>query len=421
MRKQIRRGLTRFAIVASLVGTAADARPLAQRHTVPGSAELRGAAAELQTAAAAVAQVTTASDGFALDAAPGAPAKLEVQWRALRQWTALWLAAHPGTGAAQIATAAKREVDAEMEVHPLGGGAVLVGATIEALGTAFILRPAASGRFVTALALDEPGTWAGGSQGGGPPELAAWRSDRASFACRDKLSDAQWAQCGPMAPSAQLLPAEGNGAKRFALLGRYVKQMGATDGFQLSIWRWTGTRAEPVLARTFAQMVEQPIFAGVRHGTLKLHAKDQWKRLSACGSCSGRQVELSFALPATGARFAGMRSLTPDLDLIDTVLDRAFRGEPTDDVAAPAVVTALAPKLQAIIADARAYKIDAYAGMVMGWKPLASRRGSRVVCLDADSLDGALLFTIDARRARPRVSAVAPAPAKACTGRDARV
>lgn len=403
------RGFCRITAAAALLG-------LSISPTIAAPSVLAGAVAEVHAAEAAVAADTKASDGFALDDRPGAAARLEEQWRTIRRWTALWLATHPGARPGAAAAAARRDINAEMTVRSLGGGAEMVGVAVDALGTAFVLRPVAGGGLVTAMAADEPGTWGGG----GPAELAAWRSDRAGFGCRDKHRQVEWAACGPLAPETRVLPAEAGGAGRFALLGRYVKQMGATDGYQLTIWRWTGTRAEPLLVRTFAQMAEEPVFAGIGRDTLRVRTKGEWKQLFACGSCSGRQLELTIALSASGARLAGSRSLVPDLDLIDTLLDRLFRSQPADDLATPAALAWLTPRVLAVIAKDRALKIEPAAGMLIGWKPAAWRVGVGVVCLEVDALEGAGLFTIDRRSVQPRVTAIGAAPGGACKGAGSR-
>jgi hypothetical protein len=318
----------------------------------------------LRSAEAAVTARTAAEDGFAPDDSLGSPGLLEKQWAEARRWTALWLEHHPGADLAQLAAAAKHDAALEISTVHLDSASVLISAQADALGTAFILRRDANGGYVTAIALDEPGTWGGG----GPPELGAWRSDRATTRCRDHRPQADWTVCGPIAPELVRLPNESDGSRRFALVGRYVKEMGATDGYQLSIWRWTGQKAEPLLAYTFDQMADEPVIVSTDPDRLVLHAKSEFKRMFACGGCSGRQVEVTLALPPRGAKLAGTRSLVPDLDLVDDLYDRLFRSQPTIGLATPAAAAALAKAVGSAREDARKLKLDPSLGMLMGWK-----------------------------------------------------
>ena len=397
--------------VAAVLTAAAPSAPKS-----PGDQDEAVALANLRAAQAKVNARTGQDDGFALDATPGAAGVLEAQWAAVRRWTALWLADHPGASPKDLSAAAKSAAGLELDSLKLDSASLLVTAESEALGTAFVLRRGADGRYVTATAFDEPGTWGGG----GPPELAAWRSDRASGRCHADRSKAGWAACGPITPAAATrLPDEADGARRFAVVGRYVKEMGATDSYQLSIWRWSGRAAEPLLTYTLAQMADEPVIAGVGSGRLAVREKGEFKRIDTCGACSGRQLEVTFDLPGRGARPAGTRSLVPELDAVDDLYDRMFRSAPTDDLALPAVARALRATVQARRAEAARYRSDPRLGMLMSWQ-VSHAAGGTNLCLSIDALGASQRFTLAPRGATPLIKAVVVPFASDCSGPGAR-
>ena len=208
---------------------------------------------------------------------------------------------------------------------------------------------------------------------------------------------------------------EANGARRFAVVGRYVKEMGATDGYQVSIWRWSGRAAEPLLTYTLNQMADDPVVASVGSNKLTVHEKGEFKRLFACGACSGRQLEVVFDLSQRGAHLAETRSLVPELDAVDDLYDRLFQSKSTDSFASPAVATALMATVRAQRAEALRIKSDPTLGMLMNWK-LAKRAGTTILCLSTDSLEAPQLFTLGRQGGVLRIKAVKNVSANACDG-----
>jgi hypothetical protein len=389
------------------VSVSAQAGPSAQQ--TPEAQAL----AALRAAEAGVTAHTAAEYGLALDGSHGSPGLLEGQWAQARRWTSAWLETHPNADLAQLSTDAKRDAALEISTIRLDADSLLVSVTVDALGTVFILRRNANRRYVTVITLDEPQTWGGD----GPRELAAWRDDRATANCREHRSQAEWLMCGPLAPELALLPNETDGSRRFVLVGRYVKGAGATDAYQVSIWRWTGRKAEPLLAYTLDQMADEPVIIKTGPGKLVLHAKSEFKRMFACGGCSGRQVEVDFDLPAHGAKFAGTRSLVPELDLVDDLYDRLFRSESPNRLATPSVVTALARTVRSTRQDARKLKLTPSLGMLMSWKS-GERDGASTLCLSTDRLNAPQLFTLDRMGGQPHVRAVRDVPDRTCDGPD---
>lgn len=370
--------------------------------------ELASATQAITQAAKDVTGASSGSDGFALDDARDAPA-LAGQWSAIRHFVAVLLDRRPELSEAALRQEGKRAGNIALNLVRLDRDSVLIGVEAEAFGDAFVLRRGADGHFAPALALDESGPWVVGASA-----LAAWRPDRAAAECRDSKDPAGWQRCGPMTfHNATALPPEADGSRRFAIVGRYVKPAGATDAYQLSIWRWNGHGAAPLLVRTFEQVADQPILARSGPHDLTIRVKASHKSFIACGSCAGRQMEWRFALPARGVLAPVERSLTPDLDLVDALYDRLLHARPAADLAAPAVIAALAPSVRALLQDADE-KGDASLGLLDGWKASRSAKGAVMLCVAADALERPLSFTIIARNGRKWISAVRLHPGKTC-------
>ena len=383
-------------------------------------ANLRQTTMDAQAALARTAEHTAQDDGFFLDDKPGSPAVLEAQWAAVRKWSEAWLEQNAKADPGRIVEAAKEALGLEFSASRLSEGATLVTASNDAIGTAFVLKRTQAGQYALAWALDEPSTWGNG----GPAALQAWRSDHASFGCRNRHSSNghssnDWGQCGPLAPSFVRLADEVNGTRRFAIVGGYSQEAGATEAFQISIWRWDGHHAEPLLAHTFAQMVDEATIADVERNRVLIHEKGELRAMFACGGCSGRQMETSIELPPTGARLGATRSLVGELDLVDALYDRLLRSQPADDLATREVIKQIEPIVETVRDDARKSKAEPSLGMLDAWKS-TSKDGDTVLCLSADYAPSPQLFTIAKRAGRLLVTDVQDAPANACEGADAR-
>jgi len=366
----------------------------------------------LRGAIKSVDRATRGSQGFALDSRAGVPL-LAQQWRAVRQLAIATLDRQPGIGEAALEKRLRQAGLAQVQVVRLDAAAVLVGSEAGAFGTFSLLARGPDGHFRVALALDRP-------TAGGPAHLAAWRPDRSVAGCSAPAEHGYGATCGPMTVAdTQPLAPEADGTRRFALLGRYVKGAGATDVYQLSIWRWDGRKATPLAMREFAQMADEPIFVHGSARGLTLHVKGAFKSFMACGACAGRQMEWRFALPPEGVTPPAIRSLTPDLDAVDAVFDRLLHARPADDLAAPAVIAALTPVMQDIRDKARTDHADPSLGLLGSWKRDPLSGGSASLCLSTDATDPQI-FRIEKRRGRRFVAAVRAADAQACEGPGAR-
>lgn len=339
------------------------------------------------------------AQGFEIDDTPGAAAALTAQWAAARRLVVALLDRQPGLSPAALANLASRAAGLRLEIVRLDRASLLVAAQSGQVGTAFLLHREAGGRYRPALMLDQPSN----GQGDSAPELAAWRPERAGKSCRARRAASAWAQCGPIAADHLIhLPDEVGGARRFALVGVYVTPAGGTVPYQLSIWRWDGRTATPLSLRTFSQFVEAPALVGQGPRGFTLHVKGAFQSFSTCDGCAGRQMEWRFELPPAGVAPPIVRSLAPELDLIDRLYARLASGKPAADLAAPSVLSALRGRTEA--------------GMVGPWRLLSQRAGVNTLCVDSISFERPQIFRIISREGRPWVAGMTLGAAHACNG-----
>lgn len=355
------------------------------------------AAARFREAQRAVA-AHKSSDGTEIDASPASVMALQAQWAAARDLVAALLDRDPGITPAGIARHAKQIDGLRLDALRLDPGALLVNAESGAFSTVFLLHRAADGTWRAALALDAPQ----GAPDRRMPELAAWLPGHAGSDCREPPSASRWSRCGPVSVERLIpLPAEKGGARRFAILAYQVTPAGGTIRYQISIWRWDGRIATPLLARTLFAVLGDSAFASQDARGFTLHAADFYKSLHACGECHGRQMIWRFDLPPTGAAAPRIRSLSPELDLVDRFYTRFFDHRPTGDLAAPGVVA----QLQGVELD-----------MLNSWRYLGQSRGARLLCVDAMGFDRPQIFRIVRRNGKPWIASVTFARAHTCDG-----
>lgn len=255
--------------------------------------------------------------GTALEDRAGSTARLTVLWRVTRRWAAARLAA--GASVRQIEREARRDFSSRslgvsgMRLDP---NSVVFSAGIDDLGTFFILRRTAAGGYVTALDIGNP---------------ASWRAPHAPIQLMDWVTHSS----RPLSARLLRLPAAANGDRRFAVVGTFAQAAGATQGFQVSVWRWNGRSARPLAALNLAQMADEPLVVRVGRRRLILHAKTAFHSFWSCGGCVGRQVAITIGLERNGARLGAARSLAPALDLADAFDGRAFRCRPVGPLVAP--------------------------------------------------------------------------------------
>jgi len=359
------------------------------------------AATRFREAQQAVRAQTTA-DGFEVDSSPAAVTALQAQWAAARDLVAALLDREPGVTPAALTRQAKRSAGLGIHALRLDPSAILIDAESGQFGTVFLMNRGTDGAYRPVLALDAPRA----APDRRMPELTAWLPAQAGNRCQDPDPQPRWSRCGPLAVERLIpLPNEAGGARRFAILASRVAAAGGTIRYQISIWRWDGRVATSLLARTLFQLINRPVFAGQDARGVTLHADEEYETLHACGECERRPMVWRFDLPPTGASPPRIRSLAPELDLVDRLYTRLFAHRPAADIAAPSVVARL-----------RNVELD----MMNSWRYLGNSRGVRRVCVDATGFEQPQIFSIVQRAGKPFIIGVAFAHPHACDGRGGR-
>ena len=289
----------------------------------------------------------------------------------------------------------------------LDPASVAFAAGIEDFGTAFILRRTAGGGYVTAMNIADPATWAARR----PGQFAGWQPSHATERAQTTHQGWGWR---PLTARLYRLADEADGARRFAIVGHYAQAAGATTGFQVSVWRWNGRKAKPLLAVELVQVADEPLIAHRGRDRWVLHAKTYFKSFDSCGACAGRQVVIPIVLTPHGARLGAERSLVPELDLADAFDSRAYRCRPPDALLAPAALTRLRARLQHMCKSARLPNSPLKLGMLGVWS--LTRHGSReMLCLTAGLLPSAQVFSIVRQHGRLQIAGLRHEPQSACS------
>lgn len=345
-----------------------------------------------------------------LDDAPGSPSLLERQWEALRTVSARWLDNHPNASSSALEAAVKALKPMDMEAHAvrLDAHSWLVAASINEIGTVFILARGEHG-FRAAWAIDRPETWASRPSG----RLAAWLPENARGSCRSNATGKRYLECGPLFARIGLLPSRAG--RGFYVDGEYAQVAGATVGGQLSVWSWDGGRARPVFSHGYAYMADQPWTVRFKGDLLEIRSKEIQRHLYACGACEGRQVVSTFRVSRAGAVPLGRHSLTPELDLIDEVYDRIAHKRPTGDLASPAATALMAAQLRRGDADFKPKTPeDRGVGMIGAWR-VTPWGDKRRLCLETDE-GGRAVFTLQPSRKGLRIGSAVALPVGDCGG-----
>ena len=270
-----------------------------------------------------------------------APAKAApTLWRAEESVVARLL--DEGAAPAELSAAfAKQDKTIDVSALKLSQRAWLVTLSrFEDSADVFVLAPGAE-RYGVVWRLEDSAADAAGDL----KPLRAWTPAAARDDCRQHLPDADWADCGPIAPETGPLPAAANGDARFWLFGTYAQQAGETESGQFSLWRWDGKTATPLLVRTFQFKIEEDGVPTVSGEIVSLPVKGDFKTMLSCGACSGSQRLWRFRLSADGAQDLGQQSLTPEVDFADDLFDSASHRRSLAALASPAAIRAITAHL----------------------------------------------------------------------------
>ena len=249
-----------------------------------------------------------------------------------------------GAGPAALKAAFADDKTIDVSALRLGAAAWLVTLSRFEDGADVFVTERVSGEYATVWRLGDVEAGAGGEL----KPLRAWRPAASQDSCRGNLPADDWADCGPIAPQIGVLPRGAGGRPRFWLLGTYAQEAGETESAQLSLWRWDGKVASPLLVRTFQFRIDEDEGPTLAANVVQLAIKDDFKTMLSCGACPGRQRVWRFRLTAEGVQDLGARSVTPELDLADEVFDRAAHHQPLASLANPSVGKAIASHLAAI-------------------------------------------------------------------------
>lgn len=132
-----------------------------------------------------------------------------------------------------------------------------------------------------------------------------------------------------------LLPRDAQNHARFYVLARYAQVAGATGENQLSLWSWDGHSAMPIYVTSYRVEADYEVFK-LAGDVFSFESKGDYQTLSPCGACGGRETVRTMKLTATDqVENLGSTSLSPELDLIDTLYTRVKNHQPADDLASP--------------------------------------------------------------------------------------
>jgi hypothetical protein len=330
-------------------------------------------------------------------------ALMKREWRAEQVWAAAYLAHHPNATHVEVhPKLGKRDIPLAFNFAHLGHGAILVATRDVEVGTVFIIAPR-DGKLRPIWSVTGAQPSAGLARGSA---LHDWSADCSVHFPKQK-------DCRPLSGMIGVLPAKADGTERFYIDATYAQDAGATVANQFTLWDWNGAKATPRYVKIYFIMVEQP--AGVRQqgDTVILRMKEDWTHFYSCGQCNGRQRDLTLRLTPTGVRESGARSIYPELDRIDRLIDRILAGKPAGDIASPQAIAMVRSQISDNIAqmkDPKQAETAQLLGMVMNYRITHGKRATEV-CLDLDS-DISNRFTL----LGGRITTVTPIKTGACDG-----
>jgi hypothetical protein len=331
---------------------------------------------------------------------------LDDLWDATEDWTAAFLTSHSLRDLTR--TNEKRETDAlnrrpnntaaPDSVTPLAPDLYAFTAQWGEAGTVFLAQKQA-GHWQVVWDIRKADTKAF-------PVLTSWRSEAARNNCREHASDDHYADCGPLSGAVTVLRPDAQGRPRFMLRATYAQFAGMTVGNQISFWRWNGHAAEPLIAKTYAFMIDDSSATEtVTPDRATLWVKDEFKSFYACGGCIGRQVHWTFRVLPDRIVDEGQKPVVPELDAVDAFIERLMNKRSAADLASPAAIASL----DRILEPLREGGLD----MEMGRAITRTANGADV-CLSTDGLP-ATMFGLEKRGSRFFVASVRALNRENCT------
>lgn len=134
---------------------------------------------------------------------------------------------------------------------------------------------------------------------------------------------------------------DAQGRSRFYIEAEYAQPFGATRGHQLSVWLWDGHVATPLYVTSYNIYSDADNQGVTAEGNvLRIGAKGSYRTLWDC--CGGRQLVRRIKLNESDrVEELGTTSLTPEMDLIDTLYTRVKSRQPAGDLASPAAMSVI--------------------------------------------------------------------------------
>ena len=347
--------------------------------------------------------------GFKIGNSPEDAAALEQQWTLAAEWLSLSLSGQSTLDEKQV-SAKLHEIDSRLEtdVLSLEPDIYLIGIRRDEIGTVFVLRRIDNHfqavwniREMTKRDLDQF------------PQLAAWSAQLASDDCFTKKRDSAGRRCGPMfTDKLGVLPRDRKGRPRFYVDAGYSQQIGETVGSQLSIWTWDGSRAVPLMAQSYGQMIDVPGEPELRNDVLRVRTKEEFTNFFSCGECRGRQMDWSIRIGPDGVQDLGRTSTMPELDSLDLLVERLVHRRPTAELASEDVAAAMAAvvkKQKATLAsypnsDSNYFSLGMLQNGEVEADPSAPKE--TLLCFSTDDLDSPFLFTLVSRQKGYFISSV---------------
>lgn len=291
-------------------------------------------------------------------------------WDATQDWTLEFLAHHPGISNEKLKTELLNRHPMDIEAARVApGGVTPLAPNLYAFATNWgeagdvFLVSKREGRWAVVWDVRKAET-------GQFPVLKAWRTDHGGESCRD--DDGHYG-CGSLWGSAFPVKPDAQGRVRFGIGATYAQEGGFTFTKQISFWRWDGSRAEPLMAHTYEQYLEdQFASAPDTPERVVVRVKDEYGSVSSCGSCAGRQLDWTFRILPDQIEDKGKKSLYPEVDAIDAVYARLHDHQ--------SVAGAGTPEALAVMAERRPEGMGDFVAQ-------SDRTGTKV-CLSSDSADG---------------------------------
>lgn len=331
---------------------------------------------------------------------------LDDLWDATEDWTAAFLTSHSLRDLTR--TIEKRETDAlnrrpnntaaPDSVTPLAPDLYAFTAQWGEAGTVFLAQKQA-GHWQVVWDIRKADTKAF-------PVLTSWRSEAARNNCREHASDDHYADCGPLFGAVTVLRPDAQGRPRFMLRATYAQFAGMTVGNQISFWRWNGHAAEPLIAKTYAFMIDDSSATEtVTPDRATLWVKDEFKSFYACGGCIGRQVHWTFRVLSDRIIDEGQKPVVPEMDAVDALLDQRLAHKPAADLASTEAIASLDRILAPLGKDGLSMESD---------HTVKHTATGASVCLSTDALP-ATRFDLIRRGSGFFVTAVQPLNRENCT------